>query len=251
MQNMYVGDIGDYGKYGLLRAIFSDYRLGIVWYLVPNEKHKTDGKYIDYLSKPGYRRHDEELFKKLRTIVDSGKRHVSEIEKSGIFHSNTIYFNQELTYDGIDANSEEGRSRRILLRERWLEAALKKTKDCRAIFLDPDNGIETPSVKRYSKASPKYVCFDEIAKFASRKQIVVVYHHLGRNGTHEFQISQRALQLKSNLNCSDRIISLRFKSYSPRAYFIITNDQMYQPLEFKINKFLQSSWKQCFELAGQ
>lgn len=248
MQNMYVGDVWDYGKYGLLRAIFSDYRLGIVWYLVPDETHKTDGKYIDYLSKPGYRRHDEELFKKLRTIVDSGKRYVEEIEKAGILNSNTIYFNQELTYDGINANSERGIRERLLLRERWLEAALEKTNDCRAIFLDPDNGIETPSVKRHSKTSPKHVYLDEIAKFASRDQMVVVYHHLGRNGTHEFQIKQRALQLESILNCSGRIISLRFKSYSPRAYFIITNNQMYQTLEFKINEFLQSSWKECFEL---
>ena len=51
MQNMYVGDIGDYGKYGLLKAIMpSISKLGIVWYLVTDENHLNDGKYIDYLS---------------------------------------------------------------------------------------------------------------------------------------------------------------------------------------------------------
>lgn len=38
MQDRYVGDIGDFGKYGLLRALCAhDLSLGVVWYLVPDE----------------------------------------------------------------------------------------------------------------------------------------------------------------------------------------------------------------------
>ena len=45
MQNQYVGDIGDFGKYGLLRAISGDpLRLGVVWYLFPDEPPKEPGK---------------------------------------------------------------------------------------------------------------------------------------------------------------------------------------------------------------
>ena len=32
MKNQYVGDIGDYGKYALLRAFASHYRIGVNWY---------------------------------------------------------------------------------------------------------------------------------------------------------------------------------------------------------------------------
>ncbi len=47
MQNQYVGDIGDLGKYGLLREIFGrpevpgsgcGLRLGVTWYLFPEGK---------------------------------------------------------------------------------------------------------------------------------------------------------------------------------------------------------------------
>ena len=32
MRDRYVGDIGDYAKYGLLRAIGKGNRLGVAWY---------------------------------------------------------------------------------------------------------------------------------------------------------------------------------------------------------------------------
>jgi hypothetical protein len=38
VQDRYVGDIGDFGKYGLLIALCGhDLSLGVVWHLVPNE----------------------------------------------------------------------------------------------------------------------------------------------------------------------------------------------------------------------
>ena len=66
MQDAYVGDIGDYGKYGLLRMISStSLYLAINWYKVnPSRANKQeDGKYISYLSQPEkYRYYDSELF---------------------------------------------------------------------------------------------------------------------------------------------------------------------------------------------
>ena len=37
MQNRYVGDIGDFGKYGLLRALYHGRQLGVAWYLCPDD----------------------------------------------------------------------------------------------------------------------------------------------------------------------------------------------------------------------
>lgn len=37
MQNRYVGDIGDFAKYGLLWALSPQKRLGVAWYLYPDE----------------------------------------------------------------------------------------------------------------------------------------------------------------------------------------------------------------------
>lgn len=250
MQNMYVGDIGDYGKYGLLRALFptqGDYILGIVWYLVPDEIHKTDGRHIAYLTKPSYRQHDAELFDILKGVVDSGRRHIDEIQKANIFSPDAIYLDKTLSFYGISAYSSVGRNRRLAIRKNWLEEALRVTEKCDAVFLDPDNGIETPSVLKHTKAGPKYVYLDEIEKFASRGQTVVVYHHFGHHGTHEHQIRQRKKQLREKLGNHKHIISLRFKRYSPRAYFVITESTR---IVDGVKHFVNSSWKQCFELVG-
>lgn len=44
MQNRYAGDIGDFGKFGLLRALRgSGLSIGVNWYLVPDETRIGDG----------------------------------------------------------------------------------------------------------------------------------------------------------------------------------------------------------------
>ena len=64
MQNRYVGDLGDFGKYGLLRALCvpgdalggPELSLGIVWYLVPDETRTGDGNFSGTWSpQPGIR----------------------------------------------------------------------------------------------------------------------------------------------------------------------------------------------------
>ena len=40
MQNRYAGDIGDYSKLGLLRALhLAGFSIGLNWYLTPDETH--------------------------------------------------------------------------------------------------------------------------------------------------------------------------------------------------------------------
>ena len=95
MQNRYVGDAGDFAKHGLLRRFSGltdpetaepDLRLGLVWYLFPDELHgadKTkvsrDGKQITYLDPDHkdaemHRECDPDLWAKLRKYVDEGRR---------------------------------------------------------------------------------------------------------------------------------------------------------------------------------
>lgn len=50
MQNRYVGDIGDFAKYGLLRVIQAIKHLGVAWYLHPDEGPNGDGRHTEYLS---------------------------------------------------------------------------------------------------------------------------------------------------------------------------------------------------------
>ena len=112
MQNQYVGDIGDFGKYGLLRALAGDpLRLGVVWYLFPyeppKEPGKGDGKFIDYLCHPTAKERkliecDPFLYDKLHKIViDEKDRRVVRVQEkeSGILPTDTLYYDQCLSYE--------------------------------------------------------------------------------------------------------------------------------------------------------
>ena len=62
MQNRYTGDIGDFGKLGLLRALqASGLTVGVNWYLVPDENHNSDGRHVQYLENADYCQLDEPL----------------------------------------------------------------------------------------------------------------------------------------------------------------------------------------------
>ncbi len=248
MQNMYIGDIGDYGKYGLLRALLhSDYKLGVVWYLVPDENHLNDGRHIDYLSKLKFIDCDCDLFSILKDIISSGKRNISQIEQSPIFPKDTTYYSDYLSYEGIKTNTSIARQERLSLREKWLENALKAVQDCNTIFLDPDNGLETPSVSKHSGKAPKYIYYDEVEKFLSQTDTLIIYHHLNRSRDHIGQIKERENSLGELAGEFYNIMSLRFRPYSPRAYFIITNRKQ---VRSKVDEFVNSNWKQCFELVN-
>ena len=59
----YVGDVGDFVKYALLRAIRGTKRLGVAWYLHPNAGPAGDGRHTAHLQNPDEWRHlDAELF---------------------------------------------------------------------------------------------------------------------------------------------------------------------------------------------
>ena len=49
MRDRYVGDIGDFAKYGLLRAVGNGRRLGIAWYLCVDSEaaQKGDSRHIE------------------------------------------------------------------------------------------------------------------------------------------------------------------------------------------------------------
>lgn len=77
MQNRYTGDVGDFGKYALLKALAGDdLRLGVHWYLNADEESNTDGRFTDY---PKLRECDPALYDGLHAIVRSGNRCVAVV----------------------------------------------------------------------------------------------------------------------------------------------------------------------------
>ena len=94
MKNQYFGDINDYRKYGLLRAILqaSGVRMLLAWMLTPDDG-STDGRFVSYLQNPNkWSRFDPFLFNKLKTLLeDECQRRVGLIEKTDLL-PNAAYF---------------------------------------------------------------------------------------------------------------------------------------------------------------
>ena len=205
MQNRYTGDIGYFGKYGLLRALCSPVgegqklQLGVVWYLVPDESHNSDGKLIQYLDPTAkkdrfLRRCDPELYDTLADIVQNNERRVSSIHKSSILPPNTVFYNELLTFDGMPTNNPASHRKRIAYRNGWVQGAISATEKCDIIFFDPDNGLEV-GTKRHAKRGPKYTFYDEIEPYWQRDQSLVIYQHIGHQGSAEEQIEKRFIQI--------------------------------------------------------
>ncbi|TFH42124.1 MAG: hypothetical protein E4G94_06815 [ANME-2 cluster archaeon] len=261
MQNRYTADLGDFGKYGLLKALCqtqdkdeeSNLRLGVVWYLVPDENHNDDGKHIKYLE-PSYKNRnqfrncDRDLYDALAEIIQTKERNVSNIRKSNIFPIHTAFYEEYLTFDNIPSNGVNARKKRMDHRKRWVNKALISTGDCDLIFVDPDNGLEVKSTERQHKLGPKYAYFDELLPKLKREQSLVIYHHISRQGSADDQINVRFQQINECLDGDDYAFALRYHRGTSRVFFVIPSEDHRNILIDRAKGFVQGPWSQHFTL---
>lgn len=161
MQNRYVGDIGDYLKLGILRALSHGHRLGVAWWLCPDESRNRDGRHTSYLQRPDrWRRFDPELFATLAEIVGSGRRNVSALEAAS------------LLLGGIFASESMPMSRPASLRAQARREWFKRTAEILAyadfVFVDPDNGLQPSGFSYASAEAGKSVLLGELLELARR-----------------------------------------------------------------------------------
>ena len=203
MQDQYVGDIGDFVKYGLLRAISEGKLLGIAWYHCadPSSTKKGDGCHIDYLKQDKKWRHlDCLLFDTLKKLVDGAKRSVEEVQKSGIL-GNAVFADKP-----IDIAAAANRNH---WRRGWFREVKDKLSCCDLVFADPDNGLSL-------KQSSKHILLTE-AKELAEGRAAVVYHHNYRT-THDRQIREWMDRLPG---CTH---AYYWNRQSPRTFFVINPD---------------------------
>lgn len=249
MQNRYFADVGDYGKYGLLRkltGITSNtgpmLSLGVAWYLVPDEGHNDDGKHISYLKKQEYRRCDPELFDGLNHLLADGIREVSKIQSSTLLPKSTIYFDGKLTHGGMPILGPENRAKRLAVRSAWIKNSYNAIKNQDIIFLDPDNGFEIKSVKRHADKAPKYVFWDEVTQFLTSNKTLVIYHHLNRTMTSADQIAIKVQEFQDNLPEHPNVTPILFKRGSHRVFFVIHSKQHLATTVARIEELRKSAW---------
>jgi hypothetical protein len=257
MQNRYTGDVGDFGKYGLLRALCRAddsspaLTLGVVWYLFPHAEDNADGKHVTYLkTSPDndrrFRNCDPSLYDGLKVIVDSSRRSVSRIREEGILAAGTRSFEEELTLGDLPAVGPHARTARERRQNDWTKRARDATTGCDAVFVDPDNGIEATSAPRLSNRGPKYVFFDDLKPYARRAQSLIVYHHLGRQAKTEQQVGTALTRLTEELHGGDPF-ALVYHRGTVRAFLIIPAKRHEDVLRERADRLLKTAWSEHFE----
>ena len=176
MRDQWVGDIGDFGKYALLRGLcgtpekpVNGLKLGVVWYYNPSTKNVICPV---YLRQPcPLEEFCPSLYKKLNNLVFGGKRKVSQVQKAGIL---------PVTKDNYFIERVRSGNRR----KAWFKRACKATVDANVVFLDPDNGIQPQRVTEKTDLT-KYILNNELTGFANqegRQKSLVIYKHATSNG---------------------------------------------------------------------
>ncbi len=194
MKNKYFGDINDYCKYGLIRAILrsNKFDLLMAWMLTPDDSN-NDGKHTNYLSESNteWCKYDSDLYKGLQSLMsNTGTRNVGLIEKTNLLPG-AKYYPREVPDSSND-------------RRDWFQDLLSNAKDFDLIFLDPDNGLEVKSKPYGRKNSSKYLYWHEVEALWQQGKSILVYQHFSREKRQSFI---RRLRVGLQNNTKDSLIA--------------------------------------------
>jgi hypothetical protein len=249
MRNNYVGDVGDYYKYALLRHLTGhkaedDWRalvLGVVWYLYPDPCKANDGNHRSYLEEANRARFeplDPELYASMAAFCDPALRTVEEVARRGILPPGTSFFAEELSFSGFARGTPSAIQEIIAHRNAWIARAMEATRGADLIFADPDNGLEVASVAIHRNRGAKFAFFSELAPFWERGQSLILYQHRDRSAADE-QAEKRKAELREKLPGAAFVEVIYFPAFGGGRMFFIAA----QPAHAKILRSRLDSFK--------
>jgi hypothetical protein len=240
MKNQYFGDVGDYGKYSLLRFLANHgIKIAVNWYLTADDG-SNDGKHITYLNDAKNRRYDPEIYDVLKTMVSTGIRTVSEFQKKNMI-PDAAYYDTLLQIEGAT------KSERQKNRKSWHIKAMEACKGAELVFLDPDNGACEKEPKP-SKNSVKYCYADEIADYFEAGQEVVYYCQKGRRTEELWESAKSLMKRRLPEAC---LTAVTFHRGTQRTYIFVLHKENYLRYKELLQSFLKE-WDKVFtyEIVG-
>ena len=239
MQDRYTGDIGDFSKLGVLRALrAAGLSIGLNWYLTPDETHNNDGLHVKYLEQDEYRECDEELWLELKATVEAGKRKVRFMESDTVLRAS--FFSECLDFKG------KTKPERLAYRSEWFSRSLAAMMGKDVVCVDPDNGLVVPSAVGRPKEN-KYVLPGELADYYARDSSVIYYQHKARRKD-DFYIRQHNDLVHSQSFPNAKGLALKFEKTSQRYYLFIIHPQHEARVEKAIGKMLENEWGKYFRV---
>lgn len=221
MQNRFVGDVGDFGKYGLLRILTGEFpeadprlSLGVVWHHNPDHVgSQNDGKRRSYLGQPKkFAACDTQLFQLLKELDSRKSTTVLDIEESGILGVGT----------------------------RFLPSPDRVQSD--VVFLDPYKGLAFTPAQR----SSEHAYLPEAMIHADHT--VVIYQSFGRRDTHPAQMAAWRQEIPSLLPHHQPPHILRFWPQPPRAFIVVPSARHALLIADRLDFLLSSPWQRHFTL---
>ena len=251
MRNELVADIGDYGKYGLLRSLFGrpelgeagnpnhDLRLGVVWYYRANEE--KDGNRLAYLFGPtpmhtALAQLDPFLHQCLKGLLYLDMRRVANVQQAGFLSVAAInYF----------AGPVQG------LRVNWIVDACTQMAGADVVFLDPDNGIEP-----LGGGDQKHARIDDLCRIYNSEngKSLIVYQHRNDRGFPNVEggAPEQMLTLVQRLRCHDNESQarnlprlngqIRIFQWHGKFFFIVFVHPNQPALNAELDAFAASNW---------
>lgn len=231
MQDRYVADVGDFGKFQLFRYLFNHQEspldgkaLAQIWFMHQGaDEQNNDGRHIDYFER--MMGCDEYLEYSLMDILMRDKREVTELEEMKLLKNATFYYKE------VPKALED--------RYLWLNDALTFASKSQIVAVAPDNGMAlkcnrveksfeylTLNDHYRQKVYPhKYIFADEVSYFYRLPylEICIVYQHLSRCFSHDEQIGTLLASLKDQYR---HVIAIKHKPYSPRVFFFLCKSEI-------------------------
>lgn len=239
MKNQYVGDIGDYGKYGLLRFLAKNgIKIGVNWYLTENDG-SSDGKFIEYLKHFEDRIYDPVLFDALQGIAFRSDKTVRMIQDANLILGAEFY-GEVLKSSNIEAKARE------LNRRLWFNNSILLLKESDLIFADPDNGISYKKTAR-TKDSEKFILPDEICRYYNSGKNVVFYCHKGRRKHEAWE--ETKVEIRRYIRDA-QILAVTYHRGTQRSYIFVLHPDCYTKYRNILTDFLKSSWSKVFSWEG-
>jgi len=243
MQDRYVADVGDFGKFQLFRYLFNHKEspldgkaLAQIWFMHEGEgEENNDGRHIDYFERMNGS--DEYLEHSLMDLIMRDKREVTELEELKLLKNAKFFYTQV--------------PRALEDRYLWLNQALTFSNKSQIVAVAPDNGMAlkcnrvekrfellTLSQHYSQKVYPhKYIFADEVSYFYRLPylEVCIVYQHLSRCFSHNEQIHSLLRDLEKEYH---HVIAIKHKPYSPRVFFFLCKSQVIkESLEMRLKRF--------------
>ena len=205
MQDRYAGDVGDFGKFAVLRALAPDRTLGVCWYRTSGHgENNNDGKHVAYLERPEhYRDLDPVAFDAMATVVRTG-RSLRALEACALLPG-AIYHGEEVPRPRHE-------------RAAWGARLFAAMAPCDLVFTDADNGFE------WSSLTPKCVARDEVRALRRRGRALLLYHHSTRRKGGAAADFDHFARWAFDLGARS-VEGVRLRPYSSRFYLLVDGDR--------------------------